>query len=110
MAKVCWPYFDPEYENLSVRINPPRVSVDNTSCRDCTVVKVDSVNKPGILLGVVQILTDLDFIITKAYVSSDGGWFGFTNNYQSFFLFLGYGALRLYYAHYKFSRKILIQR
>ncbi|XP_017981527.1 PREDICTED: ACT domain-containing protein ACR3 isoform X5 [Theobroma cacao] len=39
MAKVCWPYFDPEYENLSVRINPPRVSVDNTSCRDCTVVK-----------------------------------------------------------------------
>ncbi|KAK8510578.1 hypothetical protein V6N12_055505 [Hibiscus sabdariffa] len=56
-------------------INPPRVSVDNTSCSDCTVVKVDSVNKPGILLEVVQILTDLDFIITKAYVSSDGGWF-----------------------------------
>ncbi|XVF39189.1 hypothetical protein PTKIN_Ptkin01aG0015500 [Pterospermum kingtungense] len=75
MAKVCWPYFDPEYENLSVRINPPRVSVDNTSCTDCTVVKVDSVNKPGILLEVVQILTDLDFIITKAYISSDGGWF-----------------------------------
>ncbi|XWS23643.1 hypothetical protein CRYUN_Cryun28dG0032500 [Craigia yunnanensis] len=75
MAKVCWPYFDPEYENLSVRINPPRVSVDNTSCTDCTVVKIDSVNKPGILLEVVQILTDLDFIITKAYISSDGGWF-----------------------------------
>lgn len=35
----------------------------------------DSVNKPGILLEVVQILTDLDFIITKAYISSDGGWF-----------------------------------
>lgn len=32
-------------------------------------------NKPGILLEVVQILSDLDFIITKAYVSSDGGWF-----------------------------------
>ncbi|KAA3485041.1 ACT domain-containing protein ACR3-like isoform X2 [Gossypium australe] len=105
MAKVCWPYFDPEYENLSVRINPPRfylfihmpffffffefakicksikcyatelVSVDNTSCSDCTLIKVDSVNKPGILLEVVQILSDLDFIITKAYVSSDGGWF-----------------------------------
>lgn len=26
MAKVCWPYFDPEYENLSTRINPPRFS------------------------------------------------------------------------------------
>lgn len=38
-------------------------------------MQFDSVNKPGILLEVVQILTDLDFIITKAYVSSDGGWF-----------------------------------
>ncbi|GKU98381.1 hypothetical protein SLEP1_g11392 [Rubroshorea leprosula] len=75
MARVCWPYFDPEYENLSVRINPPRVSVDNTSYRDCTLIKVDSVNKPGILLEVVQILSDLDLIITKAYISSDGGWF-----------------------------------
>lgn len=32
-------------------------------------------NKPGILLEVVQILADLDLIITKAYISSDGGWF-----------------------------------
>ncbi|KAK7282660.1 hypothetical protein RIF29_11614 [Crotalaria pallida] len=75
MAKVCWPYFDPEYENFSNRLNPPRVSVDNASCHDCTLIKVDSANKPGILLEVVQILTDLDFIITKAYISSDGGWF-----------------------------------
>ncbi|XP_027352308.1 ACT domain-containing protein ACR3-like isoform X1 [Abrus precatorius] len=75
MATVCWPYFDPEYENFSNRMNPPRVSVDNSSCHDCTLIKVDSVNKPGILLEVVQILTDLDFIITKAYISSDGGWF-----------------------------------
>ncbi|XP_062158392.1 uncharacterized protein LOC133865895 isoform X1 [Alnus glutinosa] len=41
MAKVCWPYFDPEYENFSTRINPPRVSVDNISCRDCTLIKVE---------------------------------------------------------------------
>lgn len=68
-------YFDPEYETLSIRINPPQVSVDNTSCKDCTLVKVDSMNKPGILLEVVQILSDLDLIITKAYISSDGGWF-----------------------------------
>lgn len=72
---MAGPYFDPEYENLSIRINPPRVSVDNFSCSDCTLVKVDSMNKPGILLEVVQILTDLDLIITKAYISSDGGWF-----------------------------------
>ncbi|KAG2663257.1 hypothetical protein I3760_16G018900 [Carya illinoinensis] len=75
MARVCWPYFDPEYESFSTRINPPRVSVDNVSCHDCTLIKVDSVNKPGILLEVVQVLIDLDLIINKAYVSSDGGWF-----------------------------------
>lgn len=72
---MAWAYFDPEYENLSIRINPPRVSVDNSSCSDCTLVKVDSMNQPGILLEVVQILTDLDLTITKAYISSDGGWF-----------------------------------
>ncbi|KAH9757309.1 ACT domain-containing protein ACR3 [Citrus sinensis] len=75
MANAYWPYFDPEYESLSLRINPPRASVDNSSCPECTVVKVDSVNKPGILLEVVQVLSDLDLIITKAYISSDGGWF-----------------------------------
>ncbi|XP_043725086.1 ACT domain-containing protein ACR3 isoform X1 [Telopea speciosissima] len=75
MDRVCWPYFDPEYENLSLRLNPPRVSIDNATCRDCTLVKVDSVNKTGILLEVVQVLTDLDLIISKAYISSDGGWF-----------------------------------
>ncbi|KVE14713.1 hypothetical protein Ccrd_024050 [Cynara cardunculus var. scolymus] len=37
--------------------------------------RVDSANKHGILLEVVQILTDLNFIVTKAYISSDGGWF-----------------------------------
>ncbi|XP_070033765.1 ACT domain-containing protein ACR3 isoform X1 [Nicotiana tomentosiformis] len=75
MARRYGPYFDPEYETLSIRINPPRVSVDNVSCKECTLVKVDSVNRPGILLEVVQILTDLDLVITKAYISSDGGWF-----------------------------------
>ncbi|KAL6525018.1 Arsenical-resistance protein 3 [Orobanche minor] len=72
---ASWAYFDPEYETLSIRMNPPQVSVDNSSCKDRTLVKVDSMNKPGILLEVVQILTDLDLIITKAYISSDGGWF-----------------------------------
>ncbi|CAM8936625.1 hypothetical protein QQ045_014373 [Rhodiola kirilowii] len=75
MASFCWPYFDPDYENLSSIINPPRVSIDNASHKACTLVKVDSVNKPGILLEVVQFLTDLDLIIKKAYISSDGGWF-----------------------------------
>ncbi|RZS03550.1 hypothetical protein BHM03_00033756, partial [Ensete ventricosum] len=36
---------------------------------------VDSVNKPGILLEVVQVLSDLDLAISKAYITSDGTWF-----------------------------------
>eukprot|EP00250_Pteridium_aquilinum_P009275 c18560_g2_i2 orf=1-1047(-) len=75
MEPVRWPYFDPEYETLSQRINPPRVVIDNESCEKCTLVKVDSANKHGILLEVVQVLTDLDLTIWKAYISSDGGWF-----------------------------------
>lgn len=38
-------------------------------------MQVDSANKQGILLEVVQVLTDLNLMITKAYISSDGGWF-----------------------------------
>jgi hypothetical protein len=36
---------------------------------------VDSANKYGILLEVVQVLTDLNLMVKKAYISSDGGWF-----------------------------------
>ncbi|XP_025878365.1 ACT domain-containing protein ACR3 isoform X2 [Oryza sativa Japonica Group] len=32
-------------------------------------------NKNGILLEVVQVLSDLDLAISKAYITSDGGWF-----------------------------------
>ncbi|KAI4314051.1 hypothetical protein L6164_026994 [Bauhinia variegata] len=66
---------DDEYEKLFRRMNPPRVVIDNEACKNATVIRVDSANKHGILLEVVQILTDLDLIITKAYISSDGGWF-----------------------------------
>lgn len=75
MEPIRWPYFDPEYETLSQRINPPRVVVDNQSCEFSTLIKVDSANKHGILLEVVQVLTDLDLTISKAYICSDGGWF-----------------------------------
>lgn len=36
---------------------------------------MDSANKHGILLEVVQVLTELNLTIKKAYISSDGGWF-----------------------------------
>ncbi|GJN21316.1 hypothetical protein PR202_gb08782 [Eleusine coracana subsp. coracana] len=69
------PYFDPEYENFNQRINPPRVCIDNGTCKDITLVKVDSMNRNGILLEVLQVLSDLDLHISKAYITSDGGWF-----------------------------------
>lgn len=38
-------------------------------------MQVDSANKRGSLLEVVQVLNDLNLIIRRAYISSDGGWF-----------------------------------
>ncbi|XP_020230375.1 ACT domain-containing protein ACR1 isoform X1 [Cajanus cajan] len=74
--EICYhAHIDREIESLIERIYPPRVCIDNDSCRDCTVVKVDSANRKGILLEMVQVLTDLDLIISKSYISSDGGWF-----------------------------------
>ncbi|KAK5785069.1 ACT domain-containing protein ACR1-like [Gossypium arboreum] len=74
MEIVYQPYIDPEFESLIERINAPRVCIDNDTCQHCTVVKVDSANRHGILLEMVQVLTDLDLVISKSYICSDGGW------------------------------------
>lgn len=66
---------DDEFEKLVIRMNPPRVTVDNASSRKATLIKVDSANKRGTLLELVQVLTDLNLIIRRAYISSDGEWF-----------------------------------
>ncbi|EPS70014.1 hypothetical protein M569_04746, partial [Genlisea aurea] len=72
---------DDEYEKFIRRMNPPRVVIDNESCKNATsffvkmLGQVDSANKQGILLEVVQVLTDLNLVILKAYMCSDGGWF-----------------------------------
>ncbi|KAK8706491.1 hypothetical protein V6N13_050053 [Hibiscus sabdariffa] len=74
----CWSpplTVDDEFEKLVIRMNPPRVTVDNATSRTATLIKVDSANKRGSLLEVVQVLTDLDLIIRRAYISSDGDWF-----------------------------------
>ncbi|KAG6604113.1 ACT domain-containing protein ACR1 [Cucurbita argyrosperma subsp. argyrosperma] len=76
METVYQPYcVDPQLELLIERIYPPRVCIDNDTFPDCTLLKVDSANKHGILLEMVQVLTDLDLVISKSYISSDGGWF-----------------------------------
>lgn len=66
---------DDEYEKLVLRMNPPRVAVDNASNKKATLIKVDSANKRGSLLEVAQVLTDLNLVIRRAYISSDGEWF-----------------------------------
>jgi len=48
---------------------------------------VDSANKHGILLEAVQVLTELNLNINKAYVSSDGRWF-MDGMYYVTFMFL----------------------
>ncbi|KAK9143682.1 hypothetical protein Syun_013082 [Stephania yunnanensis] len=70
-----WPGSLDEYEKLVIRMNTPRVVIDNAVCATSTVVKVDSARKHGILLEAVQVLTDLNLSIKKAYISSDGRWF-----------------------------------
>ncbi|CAD6264844.1 unnamed protein product [Miscanthus lutarioriparius] len=52
-----------------------RVVIDNDACDNATVIRVDRVKKHGILLEAVQVLVDLNLVITKAYISSDGNWF-----------------------------------
>lgn len=37
-------------------------------------LKIDSARSPGILLESVQLLTDMNLWIKKAYISSDGKW------------------------------------
>lgn len=76
MASVSYSQtMDDEYEKLIRRMNPPSVVIDNKSSKNATVIKVDSANKHGVLLAVVQVLTDLNLIITKANICSDGRWF-----------------------------------
>uniref|UniRef100_A0A0E0I6P3 ACT domain-containing protein ACR n=1 Tax=Oryza nivara TaxID=4536 RepID=A0A0E0I6P3_ORYNI len=64
-----------EYEKLVIRMNTPRVVIDNAVCSTATLVQVDSARKTGVLLEAVQVLADLDLSINKAYISSDGRWF-----------------------------------
>ncbi|KAH9619425.1 hypothetical protein KSS87_014331 [Heliosperma pusillum] len=70
-----WPACLNEFEKLLFRLDSPSVAVDNDVCPNTTIVKVDSARKHGILLEAVQVITDLNLSITKAYISSDGRWF-----------------------------------
>lgn len=51
------------------------MTVETEANENATVVKVYSANRHGILLNVVQVLTDLDLTITKSDIFHDLGWF-----------------------------------
>jgi len=64
-----------EYETLALRVHPPNVVIDNEAHETCTVITIDSANRPGTLVEVVQYLTEMGLCINSARISSDGGWF-----------------------------------
>ncbi|XP_030922767.1 ACT domain-containing protein ACR8-like [Quercus lobata] len=75
MVEIDWPSSLNEYEKLVIQMNAPRVVIDNAIRPTATLVTVDSARRHGILLEAVQVLTDLNLSIKKAYISSDGRWF-----------------------------------
>ncbi|KAH0648752.1 hypothetical protein KY285_034000 [Solanum tuberosum] len=75
ISNMEWPAYLDEYEKLVFRMTTPRVMIDNAGCSNSTRVMIDSARKHGILLEAVQVLTDLNLSIKKAYISSDGRWF-----------------------------------
>ncbi|AES59038.1 ACT domain protein, putative [Medicago truncatula] len=81
-----YPHYDPEFDAHSERIymvhRNCQVCIDNESKEDCTVVKVDSVNKHGgVLLDMLHVLTDMNFQIIKSYISSDEYFIRHINGY-----------------------------
>ncbi|KAL8552646.1 hypothetical protein ACS0TY_001365 [Phlomoides rotata] len=70
-----WPTYLDEYEKLLIRMSTPRVMIDNAGCSNVTRLTIDSARKHGFLLEAVQVLTDLNLSIKKAYICSDGRWF-----------------------------------
>lgn len=60
---------------LELRVHPPEIHVDNVGDSSSTIVTIDSANRPGSLVFVVQHFTELGLRINRARISSDGGWF-----------------------------------
>ncbi|KAG7673537.1 hypothetical protein Ndes2526B_g03010 [Nannochloris sp. 'desiccata'] len=60
---------------LELRVHPPEVHIDNSGDPQSTLVTIDSANRPGSLVFVVQHFTELGLRINSARISSDGGWF-----------------------------------
>lgn len=42
-----------EYETLELRVHPPNIDIDNDYDPTCTLITVDSANRPGTLVEVI---------------------------------------------------------
>ena len=51
---------------------PPRVFIDNTASRVCTVIEINGHDRPGFLYDVTKTLTDLGLQISSAHISTYG--------------------------------------
>ncbi|MBL8628500.1 MAG: [protein-PII] uridylyltransferase [Rhodospirillaceae bacterium] len=51
---------------------PPRVFIDNTASKVCTVIEINGHDRPGFLFDVTKTLTDLGLQITSAHISTYG--------------------------------------
>lgn len=60
---------------LELRVHPPEIHIDNMGDPNNTIVTIDSANRPGSLVFVVQHLTELGLQVHSGRISSDGGWF-----------------------------------
>ncbi|XP_020589112.1 ACT domain-containing protein ACR3-like [Phalaenopsis equestris] len=70
-----YPYFEPDFVHPSEYIPPLEVCIDNETSEDVTLIKINGAKMHNILLKIVQILSDLDLIISKSNISSHGDWF-----------------------------------
>jgi [protein-PII] uridylyltransferase len=51
---------------------PPRVFIDNTASKVCTVIEINGHDRPGFLYDVTKTLTDLGLQIASAHISTYG--------------------------------------
>ncbi|XP_076909837.1 ACT domain-containing protein ACR4-like [Bidens hawaiensis] len=64
-----------ELDKLARRINPPNVVFDNDSSENATVIEVNGTGTLGVLLELLQVLTDYDLKVIQYSRTNDGSWF-----------------------------------
>ncbi|KAL8258102.1 hypothetical protein R6Q59_030143 [Mikania micrantha] len=64
-----------EYAKMVRKVDQPSVVINNESCENATVIEVIGTSTLGVLLELLQVLTDFGLKITKSDRFNDGRWF-----------------------------------